>query len=179
MIQELKMETKRDMKESGSPLVFWCYCIERRSEIMSYCAKNNPNWNGMVPRSMMLGDVTDISHLCNFQWYEWVKFRRVGPEAAYPYPSEHLGRCLGPAMNKGNAMSQNVLLMNGKVMPVQTLRSLTETEIDSELEQKKRQEFDNAIFKLYGDYKSVPPTWIRRRRKDGDQEQYLSQSTIF
>ena len=26
-IQELKMETKRDMKLSGSPMVFWCYCI--------------------------------------------------------------------------------------------------------------------------------------------------------
>ena len=58
--------------------------------------------------------------------------------------------------------------MNGKVIPVQTLCSLTASEIDSELEQKKRQEFDNAIFKLYGDYKSVPLTWIRRRRKDGE-----------
>ena len=172
-IQELKMETKRDMKLSGSPLVFWCYCIERRSEIMSCCAKNNPNLDGMVPRSMMLGEVSDISHICNFQWYEWVKFRRVGPEAAYPYPSEHLGRCLGPARNKGNAMSQHVLLMNGKIIPVQTLRSLTTAELDSELEQRKRKEFDDAILKLYGDYRSVPPTWVKRRRKDDDQEQYI------
>ena len=174
-IQELKMETKRDMKLSGSPLVFWCYCIERRSEILACCAKNNPNLDGMVPRSMMLGEVTDISHLCNFQWYEWVKFRRMGPEAAYPYPSEHLGRCLGPARNKGNAMSQNVLLMNGKVIPVQTLRSLTPAEKDSELEKRKRKEFDDSIFKLYGDYKSTPPNWIRRRRKADDQEQYLDE----
>ena len=144
-IQELKMETKRDMKLSGSPMVFWCYCIERRSEIMVCSARNNPNLNGMVPRSMMTGEVTDISHLCNFQWYEWVKFRRMGPEAAYPYPSEHLGRCLGPAKNKGTAMSQNILLMNGKVIPVQTLRSLTPAEIDSSLEKTKRDEFDANI----------------------------------
>ena len=103
---------------------------------MSCCAKNNPNLNGIVPRSMMLGEVTDFLHLCNFQWYEWVKFRRVGLEAAYPYPSEHLGRCLGPAKNKGNAMS--VLLMNGKVIPVQTLRSLTASEIDSELMSRRK-----------------------------------------
>ena len=175
-IQELKMETKRDMKLSGSPLVLWCYCMERRSEIMACSAKNNSNLNGMVPRSMMLGEVTDISHLCNFQWYEWVKFRRVGPDAAYPFPSEHLGRCLGPARNKGNAMSQNVLLGNGKVIPIQTLRSLTPAELDSDLEKQKRKVFDAAIYKLYGDHKSVPSNWVTRRRKANDQDQYVDDS---
>ena len=62
------------------------------------------------------------------------------------------------------------------MIPVQPLQSLTAAEINSELEQKKRQEFNNAILKLYGDYKSVPPTWIRRRRKDDDQEQYVDES---
>ena len=172
-IQELKMETKRDMVISGSPLVLWCYCLERRSEIMACCAKNNSNLNGTVPKSMMFGEVTDISHLCNFKWYEWVKFRRVGPDAAYPFPSEHLGRCLGPAKNKGNSMSQNVLLSNGKVIPIQTLRSLTPAEMDSDLEKQKRIEFDAAIHKLYGDHKSVPSNWVTRRRKAGDQAQYF------
>ena len=172
-IQELKMETKRDMKISGSPLVFWCYCIERRAEIMACTARNNPNLNGLVPRSMMTGEVTDISHLCNFQWYEWVKFRQVGPDAAYPYPSEHLGRCLGPAKNKGNAMSQHVLLSNGKVIPIQTLRSLTPAEVDSDLEKAKREEFDNNIRRLYGDSNSVPPNWVKRRKKDDDGVQYI------
>ena len=26
---------------------------------------------------------------------------------------------------------------------------------------------------MYSDHKSVPPTWIRQRKKDGDLEQYL------
>ena len=56
-IQELKMETKRDMKMSGSLMVFWCYCIERRSEIMACSATNNPNLNGLVPQSMLTGGV--------------------------------------------------------------------------------------------------------------------------
>ncbi len=73
-IQELKMETKRGMKMSGSPLVFWCYFIECRGEIMSHRARNNPIINGIVPQSMITEEITDsISHLCNFQWYEWVK----------------------------------------------------------------------------------------------------------
>ena len=104
-IQELKMETKRDMKISGLPMIFWCYCIEHCSEIMTCNARNNPNLNSMVPRSMMIGKITDILYLCIFQWYKCIKFRHIVPQAAYPYPSEHLGQCLGPARNKGTAMS--------------------------------------------------------------------------
>ena len=134
MIQELKLETRRDMKLAGSPLVLWCYCIERRSEIIACCSRNNYKLDGQVPRIFLTGELTDISHVCNFKWYEWVKFRRIGPEAAYPFPTEHLGRCLGPARNQGNTMSQHVLLENGKVIPIQTLRSLTKAELDSPLE---------------------------------------------
>ena len=67
--QKLKMETKRYVKISGYPMVFWCYCIEWRSEIMAHSARNNPNLNSMGPQSMMIVEVTDISHMCNFQWY--------------------------------------------------------------------------------------------------------------
>ena len=52
-IQELKMETKRDMKLSGSPTAFWCYYIECQSELMPCCAQNTPNLHGMVPRLLM------------------------------------------------------------------------------------------------------------------------------
>ena len=100
----------------------------------------------------------------------------MGPEAAYLYPSEYLGRCLGPARNKGTAMSQNILLMNGKVIPVQTLRSLTQAEIDGSLEQSKRNEFDANIKKLYGTYNSVPHNWANRWRKDSDGVQYIDDS---
>ena len=156
MIQELKLETRRDMKIAGSPLVLWCYCIERRSEIIACCSRNNYKLDGQVPRTFLTGELTDISHVCNFKWYEWVKFRRIGPEAAYPFPTEHLGRCLGPARNQGNTMSQHVLLENGKVIPIQTLRSLTKAELDSPLELYKRDSFDKSIMNLYGDHKAPP-----------------------
>ena len=165
MIQQLKLETRRDMKLAGSPLVLWCYCVDRRSEIIACCARNNYNLDGQVPRTYMTGELTDISHVCNFKWYKWVKFRRIGPEAAYPFPTEHLGRCLGPARNQGNAMSQHVLLENGKVIPIQTLRSLTQAEVDSPLEKSKRDAFDEAIKNLYGDHKAPPSDWIKRRKK--------------
>ncbi len=42
-----------------------------------------------------------------------------------------------------------MLLINGKVIPIQTVRtSLTPAEIDSDLEKKKRGEFDKSIKRL-------------------------------
>ena len=105
--------------------------------------------------------------------YEWVKFRRIGPEAAYPFPIEHLGRCLGPARNQGNTMSQHFLLENGKVIPIQTLRSLTKAELDSPLELSKRDSFDKTIMNYYGDHKAPPSVLIKCRKKQDDGVQYL------
>ena len=125
-IRELQLDTKVDMSESKCPIILWCYCLERWELINSSIAKKNLELNGSTPYSFLTGEVTDISNLCAFKWYEWVKFQRVGPDSAYSLPSEQLGRCLGPAKNRGNVMSQHVLTRNGSVLLIQTLRSLTQ-----------------------------------------------------
>ena len=59
---------------------------------------------GMTPETILTGKSTDISHLTEYGWYDWVYFW----DDAAPYPAfrEALGRCLGPADHAGNAMSQ-------------------------------------------------------------------------
>ena len=69
-------------------------------------------------------------------------------------------------------MSQYVLLESGKVIPIQTLRSLTPAELESLMERSKCDTFDEAIKKIYGDSKSPPDGWIKRRSKDDDGLQY-------
>ena len=115
--------------------------------------------------------MTDISHLCNFGWYEWVKFRREGSTAAFPYPVEQLGRCLGPAKNKGKILSQRVLTSKGELLPVQTLRKLTPAELDNPAEKKRRDEFDAYILERDGDSRNPPKNWVKRKRKPGDHIQ--------
>ena len=83
----------------------------------------------MTPHSYLTGEVTDLSSLCNFGWYEWVKYRKVGE--TFPISTEKLGRCLGPALNKGNEMSQYILTESGEVLPIQTLRSLSPSELEN------------------------------------------------
>jgi hypothetical protein len=61
----------------------------------------------------MTGRPHDISNLCEFKWYEWTKYRSEGRQ--FPYPSERLGRVLGPAEHAGHAMSQWVLTETGDV----------------------------------------------------------------
>ena len=110
-------------------------------------AKDTFLLNGMVPHSMMTGEMTDISNLSNFGWYEWVKFRKPGEP--YPAPTEWLGRCLGPAANKGNEMSQYVLTSSGEVLPVQTLRKLTESDKSNPNEIKARKKMDEYIINRF------------------------------
>ena len=126
----------------------------------------------MTPYSHLTGETTDISHLCNFAWYEWVKYRKTGEETGFPSPTERLGRCLGPANNKGHIMSQYVLTDAGEVIPIQTLRKLTQSELDGEHDLQQRKAFDESIRKRFGDHKAPPDNWVRRRRRPGDDVQY-------
>ena len=79
-------------------------------------ANNITILQGQVPQSRMTGQPTDISALCEFGWYEWVKYRREG--AKFSFPHERLGRALGPATNSGTMMSQCILNVTGDVLPL-------------------------------------------------------------
>ena len=67
-------------------------------------------------------------------------------------------------------MSQWVLVENGSVLPVQTLRSLTESELESKKEEEIRRLFDDKVKMKYGDYLAPPANWAKRRRREGDDE---------
>ncbi len=115
----LKEATRKDMGATGSPLVLWDYCMERRALIFQVTAKKLFQLNGTNPHTATFGTEADISHLCVFGWYEWVYY--CNQSAAYPYQKECLGRCLGPAKNEGNIMAQWVLKENGRVVPRRSL----------------------------------------------------------
>ena len=155
-IGQLKTETKDDLVSTDSPLCLWCYCIERRAKINNAIAKNIALLEGQVPNSMMTGQPTDISSLCEFGWYEWVKYRREG--AQYPFPHERLGRALGPATHAGTMMSQWILTDTGDVLPIQTVRSLTHSEMNNPDELVKRERFTKMITAKLGHSGKGPPS---------------------
>jgi hypothetical protein len=96
---------------------------------------------GKVPE--VKGKTSDISPLSEYAWCEWVRFRDTGQ--SFPDSKEWLGRYLGPSIDIGPAMSRNCLKINGDLMSRVSVRGLNLDEMQSPDEQKRRQEYDEAI----------------------------------
>ncbi len=73
-IHELKREVSRKMLKTGSSRVLWDHCIELEALICSLTSNTVYMTNGKVPETIMTGSTTNISHLCEFGWYDWVMF---------------------------------------------------------------------------------------------------------
>ena len=139
------------MRATGSPIVLWDYCMERCALIFQVTAKKLFQLNGTNPHTATFGTEADISHICNFGWYEWVYYRTQS--AQYPFQKECLGHCLGPARNEGNVMAQWILKENGKVVPWRTLCRLTSNELapSNKVEIDKHSNFTSLICANLGD----------------------------
>ena len=136
------------MNTSMSPLVFWDYCMERRTRINNLTAKNLFQLEGRNPHYSVTGQEGDISNICMFDWYDWCYFHEQGSK--FPFTKEVLGRVLGPATGEGNEMSQWILKANGRVVPRRTVRPLRIDEKNCPNEQKKRNLFDELISTRWG-----------------------------
>ena len=113
------------MKDSDSPLKFWDYCAERRVLIINLTSKNLFQLNGANTNLKIVGETGDISNLCQLGWFEWCYYCNRNN---FPYPEEKLARCLGPAANYSNEMSQYILKDTMYITASHTVRSRTEDE---------------------------------------------------
>ena len=147
-IKILKDGAKKDMFDSNCPMILWCYCVERRAEIINSTARSNYLLQGQVPSTRMTGQPTDISAICEFGWYQWVIYRLEGEK--FPFQHQRLGRVLGPARSAGTAMSQWVMTASGDVMPIQTLRALTNSENNSPTMKERKRDFTRFIKEKFG-----------------------------
>jgi hypothetical protein len=57
----LKEATRKDLRETNSPMVLWDYCMERRAKIYQITAKNLFQLNGTNPHTATFGTEADIS----------------------------------------------------------------------------------------------------------------------
>ena len=131
------------MFDANSPMAFWCYCVERRAEIINVTVRSNHMLQGLTPHSKLTGQPTNIPALCEYRWYEWVIYRMEGQK--FPTQPRKLGKVLGPARNAGTAMSQRVPTTTGEIMPIQTLRALTPAEQNNPVMKGRMNAFDKFI----------------------------------
>ena len=142
-IRELKRAVKRSMVKKGSPMRLWDYCAELQGDIRSNTALDLYALGGLTPETLIKGSTPDISRLVEHEWYDWVKFRDIVP--SFPDTNEVLGRWLGPSADIGSEMCYHILKPNGRVVQRTTVRALTQTEVESELEKTSRAAFDAQI----------------------------------
>ena len=78
------------MINSNSPKKLWDDYIELEMEIRSCTTNNVFELKGEVPRTVMKGETVNITHLCDFGWYDRVYFK----DNAVTYPNDKwvLGR---------------------------------------------------------------------------------------
>jgi hypothetical protein len=62
----------------------------------------------------MTGSTTNISHICEFSWYDWVMFRDNVP--TFPEVKLTLGQYLGPATDVSLALTAKILKSNGQTV---------------------------------------------------------------
>jgi hypothetical protein len=106
-IRELKRGVSRKMIKTGSPRVLWDHCTELEALIRSLTSNNVYMTNSKVPETIMTGSTTNISHICEFGWYDWAMFRDIVP--TFPEVKLTLGQYLGPATNVGSALTIKIL----------------------------------------------------------------------
>jgi hypothetical protein len=109
-ICELKQGVSRKMIKTGSPRVLWDHCIELEALIRSSTSNTVYMTNGKVPETIMTGTTANISHICEFGWYDWVMFRDNVP--MFPDVKLTLGQYLGPATDVGSALTAKILKSN-------------------------------------------------------------------
>ena len=68
LIKILKDGAEKDMFDLNNPLVFWCYCIERRVDIVNATVHSNHLLQGETPYTKLTSQPIDTSNTCKFGW---------------------------------------------------------------------------------------------------------------
>jgi hypothetical protein len=141
-IRALKRMTNMAMKKSSAPLYLWDFCLELQSMIRSSIAHNIYALNDNVPNTAVSGDTTDISHLCEFAWYDWIWY--LDP-VDFPVDKRNLGRWLGPAHDIGDVMCARILVQSGQVVSQTSYSPLSTADLNSREVQLDKSSFDATL----------------------------------
>ena len=149
-IREIKRLAGRWLVKSKSPRRLWDHCIELASLVRSHMALDMYKLQGQVPETVMMGQTADISFLCQFKWYEWIYYN----DTAVQFPDQKviLGRYLGPTEPEvGSVLTAKILTKSGEIIRRNTLRSLTEQEVNCDDNRKERNSFDEKVGQRLGE----------------------------
>ena len=91
---------------------------------------------------------SDISDICEFEYYEWVMFN--DSQATFLETKFQVGQWLGPDIDVGSALTYKILKSNGQVVPRSTIRHLTHDELTNPDHISMTKAFDDNIIQKIG-----------------------------
>ena len=113
-IKELKKGSCMMLIKSCTPNRLWDDCFELESCIRSNTAQWTYKLDGKVPETIIIGEKSDISQFCEFEWLKWVMF--WDKTAAYPNDHFRLDRYLGLSLDIGPALMVKIIKENSLVL---------------------------------------------------------------
>ena len=108
------------------PRRLWCFALEYESYVCSHTAHDIYRLDGRVPKTVVSGEIADISSFCELGFWVWVKFHDHG--VAFPGDALVLGKYLGLSIDVGPDMTQHIMKANGEIEDCSTGHSLTPEE---------------------------------------------------
>ena len=127
------------LTKAGAPARVWDYAFELAADILSLTSRPSLTYGNQPGYQRLTNLKPDISQYASFGFYEWIWHWDETEKV------KQLGRWLGVAENVGPIMTFWILNAKGNPIPRSTVIPLLDTELDSNLIQRKMQEFDYNI----------------------------------
>ncbi|CAB9505252.1 Reverse transcriptase (RNA-dependent DNA polymerase) [Seminavis robusta] len=149
LIRELKRTYRRTMTTTDSLECLWDMCFIFCGLTRSHAALLIRELDGQVPATLLTGDTADISHICEFGWYDWVWY--LSPERqGESMERKRLGRYCGPSTDIGDAMCARILTEKGQLVSRTSVIPLSDQEKLSPVIESKKAAFTESLKKSLG-----------------------------
>ena len=169
-IRELKRMYRRLMSATNTPECLWDLCLVYAATIRSHTALNIRELDGEVPQTMLTGDTSDISMLCEFGWYEYVWYLSPADDNM---EIKHLGRYCGPSRDVGEALCARILTRKGKFVHRSSVLPLSDEEQRSPVVAKKIEAFEAELKEALGQkYDPLKPDQVDKSELTPEFEPY-------
>lgn len=137
-IRELKRMYRRAMIRTNSPRCLWDLCLVFHAYVRSHSCLAIRQLEGEVPQTLLTGDTADISHICEFGWYDWVWYLSPQDENM---ERKHLGRYLGPSFDIGDALCAKILPASARLISRTSVFPLSPEDQNSPVVDEMKRQF--------------------------------------
>lgn len=135
------------MISTNAPHILWDYCMELVSLIRSHTALDIVELGGDTPMTALTGDTPDISHLCEFSWYDMVWFVDVNDQLQ----NRKLARYLGPSHDIGQALTSKLLVVSGKEISRTSVIPFSVEDKNNPVVKEQVERFNADLTRVLGD----------------------------